>query len=193
MRTLMSGAFKFLVISIIVIASATAGDRYYVPSGLDANFITKTFLTRHTKPNSVFAELAGARLVRADVLLFRASVDNRPLVIDMCVVGSEILRGDTREWLLMTFYRHPYGMLVMDTEWTLGWIRGLHSDRSLRRLTERPTNKTIQEFLQWSRWDALVEHDFKDIQYLCFPAAWRSFTGGEPIQLKDAVLWPPKD
>ncbi len=189
----MSAAFKFLVLSIIVSTFATAGDRYYVPSGLDANFITKAFLTGHTKPNSAFAELAGAKLVRANALLFRASVDMRPLVIDMCVVGSEITRGDTREWLLMAFYRHPYGVHVMDTEWTLGAIRGVDSARSVRRLTERPTNKTIQEFLQWSRWEALLEYDFKDIRYLCFPAAWRSFTGGEPMQLKDAVSWPPSD
>ena len=112
----MSNIFQSVALAITVLASATAGEPYYVPHGLDARATIRTFLTDYTKPNYVFAELAGAKLVQAHALLFRARVDDRPLVVDMWVIGSEINRGGTTEWLLMTFFRHPYGPRVGHTE-----------------------------------------------------------------------------
>jgi hypothetical protein len=184
-----------VALAIAIVTSTKAGEPYYFPHDLDATVVTAEMLARTTKPGFVFAEFAGTKLVQSHTLLFRASVDDRPFLVEHCVIGSEIVRDGKTEWLLMKFYRHPYGPRVGHTQWTLNHVRGVHSEYSLRRLAARPTNKDIQDYLQWSRWDdpERTELGFKNIAYLCFPTAWRSLTGGEPIQLKGALFWPPKD
>ena len=176
---------------LTTVAAARAGEPFYVPHGLDAPAIIKKEIAEYAKPGFLLEDLAGAQVAEAHALLFRASVDDRPHVVDMCVIGSEInVRGRT-EWLLMTYFRWPYGPRVGHAEWAVGSVSGVHSPLTIRRLAARPTNKDIKEYLDWSRWEGRLGDGFKDVHYLCFAKAWQSFSGSDPLKLEGAVSWPP--
>jgi hypothetical protein len=181
------------VVAMLLGMGATAGEPYYSPQGLDAPSLIQRFLADFAKPGYKFEGLAGAQVVQAQTLIFRARVDDRPLVVDLCVVGAEITQGASHEWLFMTFFRHPYGPRVGHTEWRLANLSGLHSPFAFRRIASRPTISDIEDYLSWSRWDKAAANEFKDIAYLYFPASWRSLAGSDAFELKGAVPWPPKD
>jgi hypothetical protein len=183
----------FLVLATVLGVRAMAGEPYYLPQGLDAPSLTQRFLKDYAKPGYMFEDLAGARVVQAQTLIFRARVDDRPLVVDLCVIGAEITQGAAHKWLLMTFYRHPYGPRVGHTEWSLANLNGVHSPFAFRRTATRPTARGIDDYLSWSRWDHAAVDGFKDIDYLYFPDSWRSLVGSDVFELKGATPWPPKD
>jgi hypothetical protein len=172
---------------------AMAGEPYYFPEGLDAPSLTQRFIADYAKPGYLFEDLAGARVTQAQTLIFRARVDDRPLVVDLCVVGAEITQGASHKWLLMTFYRHPYGPRKGHTEWRLDNLDSVHSPFAFRRIATRPTVRDIEDYLAWSRWDQAASDGFKDIDYLYFPASWRSLVESDVVELKGATPWPPKD
>src|SRR5690242_6553357 len=71
-----------LVGAITLGMSALAGEPYYVPQGLDASSITQRLLTDYAKPGYKLEDLAGARVKQTQALIFRARVDDTPLVVE---------------------------------------------------------------------------------------------------------------
>ncbi len=185
-----------LAIALVLVASLAFAQKptdYLFPQAIPASTLVKSFLAEKTKPGYVFSSLAAAKLIASHPLFFRAQVDNRPFVVDRCILCAQVEIALKREWLLMAFFRHPYGPRIGDSQWKLSTQSGTHSPFALRRLTVRPTTRDIQEFLVWVGWDGDRTEGFQDIEYLCFPSSWQAVTGTPPPELKRASLWPPKD
>lgn len=90
------------------IGAARDSKDYFFPDSLDAPGVVKTFLAEKTKPGFSFSDLASAKYVSAHALLFRARVDDRPLVLEECLLCAQVEIGGKQEWWLMLFYRNPY-------------------------------------------------------------------------------------
>jgi hypothetical protein len=181
----------FAVLCVVNVITAKAEEAYYFPNELDAMEILRGFLIDTQRPNHFFSELSNSILLDSHVLLFRAEVDDRPLVVESCVIGSEIMRNGNREWLITAFFRHPYGPREGHTKWMMRSVRGVHSEFSIQHLTEAPTNARINAYLEWSRWNKSTDSGFKDITYLYFPDSWHKLVKTAPLHIYDAQSWPP--
>jgi hypothetical protein len=185
--------FSSFVLLLVAVASARDSKDYLFPESLDAPAIVKIFLAEETKPGFIFSDLASAKFVSAHALLFRARVDNRPVVVEECLLCAQLEIGGKREWWLISFYRDPYGPRVIHAKWQVGFQSGIHSPPALRRVTTSPKAGEVQYFLKWAGWDSERYRDFRDVCYLSFPGAWKTVTGASPPAFKGATLWPPKD
>lgn len=189
--------FRFHIFTAAVILTcpiARGSPPFLYPKALQTETVVRTFLADDTKPDMVLSELAGAKLIQAEPLLFRARVDDRPLVVDQFLLSAHVKIGGISEWWLMLFVRNPYGPYLSDGTWQLSFQRGGHSPYALKRLKARPKNADVTEFLNWIQWDDGVEYQgFKDIYYLCFTSIWKSVTGVKPPELKGSLTWPPSD
>ena len=154
-----------------------------MPDAGEARDLAATFVEKSTKPGSRFSELAGARLVTAHPLIFRARRDDRPLLLHQFAVCAEAELNGKTEWWLMSYYRHPSSS--GPGEWRLSNQRGMHSPLAFRRLTAKPTAEDVEEFLAWIGWDARFP-TFRDVEYLCFASGWHAVTGAAPPPLPGA-------
>ena len=188
------GSLSLILFLATASAMADDGEAFYTPHSLDPARITQRLIDKITRPNHVYAELAGSKVVAGYSLLFRAVVDDRPLVVDECLICAEAtLSSGVREWWLMRYFRHPYGRRVGDGEWTLCQQRGVDSDHTLRRLTVRPTSKDIRDYMTWANWAGNEFVGFKDIQNLCFYSDWKKLTHEDAPKLEGTLPWPAKD
>ena len=161
--------FSFLALLLVAAATARDSKDYFFPESLNAPGIVKTFLAEDTKPGFIFSNLASAKYLSSHALLFRARVDDRPVVMEHCLLCAQIEIGGKQEWWLILFYRNPYGPRVIHTEWQVGFQNGIHSPPALRRIVTCPKASDVQDFLRWVGWDSETIPRFSGCLLSVFP------------------------
>jgi hypothetical protein len=119
------------------------------PDAIDHAAMVNRLIALSRMEGSVYRDLRDCRLVSSAALVFQAAVttNSTPLVFEQCLVWAEMERQGQVEWLLVAFYRHPYGPRKTHAEWRVSSMAGhFHSPIALKVYTTRPMEKDIVDF-----------------------------------------------
>lgn len=132
------------------------------------------------------AALPSAHPKNTHVLVWKRIEDERPLLVESCLVVCRISEDSRRDrWFLVSLYRHPR---EPSKDWTVSWVRfnrganGCIEVVHRRGYKNRPSNKEIYGFMDEIGWCFGADDGFKLLGGAVYKTTWETVVKEKPTR-----------